>query len=74
LWRGRIDQVNTETAAQMLGVSPRTIFTMTKSGELPSRKIGRRRVIPVAAIHAFLNDGIENNPISGDNTGRKIAK
>lgn len=28
-------------AASMLRLSPRTLFTLTKNGELPSRKIGR---------------------------------
>jgi excisionase family DNA binding protein len=41
-------------AARRLGVCPRTIVNLIESGELVSRKIGRRRVIPVAALMPFL--------------------
>lgn len=46
--------VNVPEAARRLGVSPRTVATLVACKELPSRKIGRRRVIPVAALEAFL--------------------
>jgi excisionase family DNA binding protein len=41
-------------AARRLGVCPRTIVNLIEAGELVSRKIGRRRVIPVAALVLFL--------------------
>ncbi len=46
--------VNVREAARRLGVSPRTIATLIARGELASRKIGRRRVIPVEALEKFL--------------------
>ncbi len=46
--------VNVSEAARRLGVSVRTIATLVARHELASRKIGRRRVIPVAALEAFL--------------------
>jgi excisionase family DNA binding protein len=46
--------VNVPEAARRLGVSPRTIATLIARGELLSRKIGRRRVIPVEALERFL--------------------
>ncbi len=46
--------VNVREAARRLGVSPRTIATLIARGELVSRKIGRRRVIPVEALEKFL--------------------
>lgn len=46
--------VNVREAARRLGVSPRTIATLVARKELPSRKIGRRRVIPVRALEEFL--------------------
>lgn len=46
--------VNVPEAARRLGVSPRTIATLIARGELLSRKIGRRRVIPVEALEKFL--------------------
>jgi excisionase family DNA binding protein len=41
-------------AARRLGVSARTVATLVARNELRSRKIGRRRVIPVGALEQFL--------------------
>jgi excisionase family DNA binding protein len=41
-------------AARRLGVSARTVATLVLRHELPSRKVGRRRIIPVAALEAFI--------------------
>jgi excisionase family DNA binding protein len=41
-------------AARRLGLSTRTVATLVLSDELPSRKVGRRRIIPVVALEAFL--------------------
>ena len=46
--------VNIREAAEMLSVSPRTIQNYVASKILTSRKFGKRRVIPVAALVAFL--------------------
>ena len=61
--------VNVREAARCLGVSPRTIATLIARGELVSRKIGRRRVIPIEALEKFLRrdhctrpDGEESIP------------
>jgi excisionase family DNA binding protein len=42
-------------AARRLGLSTRTVATLIARQELPSRKVGRRRIIPVVALEAFLN-------------------
>ena len=47
--------VGVAEAARRLGVSPRTIATLLATGELSSRRIGRRRIIPVRALERFLN-------------------
>jgi excisionase family DNA binding protein len=47
--------VGIQRAAQMLDVSPRTIENYLRAKILPARKIGRRTVIPVSALRAFLN-------------------
>ncbi len=45
-------------AARRLALSPRTVAKLVSSHELPSRKVGRRRVIPVHALETFLrNEG-----------------
>ena len=46
--------VDIRCAAEMLSVSPRTIQNYLRSKILPTRKIGRRTVIPVRALEAFL--------------------
>lgn len=40
-------------AADLLGVSVRTIQNLIAAKELPSRKIGRRRLIPHSALQAL---------------------
>lgn len=50
-------------AGRRLGLSARTIATLVLRRELPSRKVGRRRIIPVAALEAFL---------SGDPKSRRV--
>jgi excisionase family DNA binding protein len=47
--------VNTQEAARMLSVSPRTIQNYIAAKLLPVRKIGRRTVIPVRALERFLS-------------------
>jgi excisionase family DNA binding protein len=47
-------------AARRLGLSPRTVATLLSRQELPSRKVGRRRIIPVQALEAFLRN--EHSP------------
>ncbi len=46
--------VSLKEAARMLGVCERTVWSLVSAKELPSRKIGRRRVIPVAALDSFI--------------------
>jgi excisionase family DNA binding protein len=46
--------VDTREAAHMLSVSPRTIQNYIRVKMLPSRKIGKRRLIPVRALENFL--------------------
>ena len=46
--------VGIREAAHMLSVSPRTIQNYIAAKLLPARKIGRRTVIPVRALEAFL--------------------
>jgi excisionase family DNA binding protein len=46
--------VSTQEAAQMLSVSPRTIRNYIAAKLLQARKIGRRTVIPVGSLEAFL--------------------
>ena len=50
--------VGMDEAARRLGLSRRTVATLVSEGQLISRKVGRRRIIPVAALEVFVrNDG-----------------
>jgi excisionase family DNA binding protein len=46
--------VSIPEAARRLGLSIRTVATLVSRRELASRKVGRRRIIPVAALEAFV--------------------
>ena len=52
-------------AARRLGISARTIATLISRNELPTRKVGRRRIIPVAALEAFVNRADRNSNSKG---------
>jgi excisionase family DNA binding protein len=41
-------------AARRLGLSTRTVATLIARRELSSSKVGRRRIVPVAALEAFV--------------------
>ena len=51
----RVRAIDIREAARRLSLSPRTVATLISSQELPSRKVGRRRIIPVAALEAFIS-------------------
>jgi len=46
--------VSISEAAAILGISPRSVQKYIASKLLPARKLGRRTVIPVCALEAFL--------------------
>ena len=48
--------VNITEAARRLGLSIRTVAALVARGELASRKVGRRRIIPIAGLEAFLGE------------------
>ena len=45
-------------AAQALGVSCRTAWALVASGRLDTVRIGRRRLVPLSALAAFINADI----------------
>jgi excisionase family DNA binding protein len=46
--------VGISEAARKLGLSARTVATLIKTGELESRKVGRRRLIPLSVLLQFI--------------------
>jgi excisionase family DNA binding protein len=41
-------------AAELLGISRESAYKAAKAGELPTVSLGRRRLVPVARLHALL--------------------
>ena len=57
--------VSVEEAGRRLGVCSRTVSNLIRAKELLSRKIGRRRVIPITALEAFLRrDHVIATPVA----------
>ena len=52
-------------AARRLGLSARTVATLVLRRELPSRKVGRRRIIPVVALEAFVRGDPKTTETNG---------
>ena len=48
--------VSVETAAKMLGISRGLAYEKAKTGELPSLRFGKRRVVPRRALERMLDE------------------
>lgn len=51
-----------EQAATALGLGRTTVYALIQGGQLRSVRVGRRRIVPVAAIEAFLADAAHDVP------------
>ena len=47
--------VDTSEAAKMIGVSPKTIFNLTRSGKLQCKRIGRRVLYAIDELRRFVD-------------------
>lgn len=45
--------VTVKEAARLLGISPWTCYQLLKSGDIESRYLGRRRLIPLVALMKY---------------------
>lgn len=52
-------------AADLLGVSRTVINNLMYSGELPSVKVGKRRLIPVKSLENWLEQKLQEQQTSG---------
>lgn len=55
--------VDIETAAEMLGVSRGALYPLVMAGDVPSFKIGRRRLVPVDALREWVAAQAEGDDI-----------
>lgn len=46
-------------AAKALGISERSLWSLTKSGKIPHVRLGRSVIYPVATLKDFLNSNTE---------------
>ena len=54
------DRISVATAARMMGLSPRTVYSMLRSGELPGTRLRGRWIISRTAItHCLRELGLE---------------
>ena len=62
---GRVEPlaVSATVAAQMIGISRPTLYTLLRKDEIPSFQIGNRRLIPTSG----LSDWVERQTQSGGN-------
>lgn len=66
--------VSITEAAHLLSCSPRTIQSYVALKVLPSRKIGRRRLIPVRALESFLRQDQPSPPNARTETVTQTAR
>lgn len=59
LARAQVCSVRPATAAEMLGVCRDTVYELMRAGQLRSVRVGRARLIPLAALQEFLAGEIE---------------
>lgn len=45
--------VNAATAAEMLSISPKHLFLLTKAGKVPSERVGNRRLYSVSKLRSM---------------------
>jgi hypothetical protein len=50
-------------AARAIGVSPRTLWSLTQRGEIPHAKVGRVTVYPTAALLRWLEEIAAHPPV-----------
>ncbi|MDP8991538.1 MAG: excisionase family DNA-binding protein [Actinomycetota bacterium] len=58
--------ISVEEAAKLLGISRGLAYELVARGELPSLRLGRRRVVPIAALHALIANAVTNNSEDSD--------
>ncbi len=51
--------VSEDTASQMLGISPRTVWELGDKGDLRVRRIGRRKLYLVSSLKAYAENRTE---------------
>ena len=53
--------LSVDEAGKMLGLSRGLMYQAVRKGEIPSIRIGRRILIPCAALHRMLKDAVDHD-------------
>ena len=48
--------INATKAAEMLGISPRSLFTLTRTGTIPHVRLGRRVMYSLQCLHEAVTE------------------
>jgi excisionase family DNA binding protein len=59
-WRDR-STITVEQAAPILGIGRSTAYVLARCGELPTLRLGRRYVVPVAGLRRMLGEIEDHN-------------
>jgi excisionase family DNA binding protein len=58
--KGRL-ALSVEEAGELLGISRGLAYELVRKGELPSLRLGRRLIVPLAALESMLADNQTSN-------------
>ena len=61
--------INATQAAKTMGISPRSLLTLTRAGTIPHVRLGRRVMYSLQCLHEAVN---KNTVVGGDKNGQHI--
>lgn len=64
--------IGPKEAAAILAIGTRTLSTHTKTGAIPSRKLGALRRYVVRELHAWIDEGCPTEPGAGEAIRAKL--
>ena len=73
---GRLFASTTEAAAILDGLDPRTVRRAIATGEIPSRRVGNKLLVPVAWLHEQVNGAApqpDRSPLDLDQLADRVA-
>ena len=66
--------VDAPTAARLLALSPRMLWSLEKRGAVPSRRVGRRVLFARVELETWVTAGCPTAPNAGDGVRRAARK
>jgi Helix-turn-helix domain len=72
-WRTR-STIKVEEAGPILGISRASAYEAARTGEIPTLRIGRRLVVPVAALRRMLGELQDDHDPAGNGAAEKAGR